>query len=56
MNLFDRLQRHLDEGVVGFPTALASSVGVILEEEFIKNRPARAQAAGAADGAGNHSP
>ncbi|GEM_PF-5371854 len=35
MNLFDRLQRHLDEGVVGFPTALASSVGVILASPVI---------------------
>lgn len=35
MNLFDRLQRHLDAGVVGFPMALASSVGVILASPVI---------------------
>ena len=35
MNLFDKLKVHLNEGVVGFPTALASSVGVILASPVI---------------------
>ena len=35
MNVLDRLRFRLDEGVVGFPTALASSVGVILASPVI---------------------
>lgn len=35
MNVFDRLQQHLEAGAVGFPTALASSVGVILASPVI---------------------
>ena len=35
MTIFDKLKAHLDEGVVGFPTALASSVGVILASPVI---------------------
>jgi amino acid transporter len=35
MDLFDKLKVHLDEGVVGFPTALASSVGVIMASPVI---------------------
>ena len=35
MSTFDKLKAHLDEGVVGFPTALASSVGVILASPVI---------------------
>jgi amino acid transporter len=35
MNVWDRLRVRLDEGVVGFPTALASSVGVILASPVI---------------------
>ena len=35
MNVLDRLRVRLDEGVVGFPTALASSVGVIMASPVI---------------------
>jgi len=35
MKLHRQLERHLEEGVVGFPTALASSVGVILASPVI---------------------
>jgi amino acid transporter len=35
MSLYDKLTVHLDEGVVGFPTALASSVGVIMASPVI---------------------
>jgi amino acid transporter len=35
MNVLDRLRARLDEGVVGFPTALASSVGVIMASPVI---------------------
>jgi amino acid transporter len=35
MNLRETLRVHLDKGVVGFPTALASSVGVILASPVI---------------------
>ena len=35
MKLYERLEKHLEGGVVGFPTALASSVGVILASPVI---------------------
>jgi len=35
MSLNDRLSRHLDQGVVGFPTALASAVGLIMASPVI---------------------
>lgn len=35
MNLKEKLNRHLQEGVVGFPTALASAVGLILASPVI---------------------
>ena len=35
MNLNDRLNQHLEEGVIGFPTALASAVGLIMASPVI---------------------
>ncbi len=35
MNLYDKLEVHLDQGVVGFPTALASAVGLIMASPVI---------------------
>jgi amino acid transporter len=35
MNLNDRLKQHLEEGVIGFPTALASAIGLILASPVI---------------------
>lgn len=35
MDFKDKLQIHLDEGVVGFPTALASAVGLIMASPVI---------------------
>ncbi|WP_430443896.1 MAG: APC family permease [Pseudomonas piscis] len=35
MSLNDRLNRHLHQGVVGFPTALASAVGLIMASPVI---------------------
>ncbi|MCE1658608.1 APC family amino acid permease, partial [Enterobacter hormaechei] len=35
MNMSTRLTSHIEKGVVGFPTALASSIGVIMASPVI---------------------